>query len=96
MGQINMSRPKAQSNPPPLQFTLKRLICLVVMLSVCCALIPGAAMFVIGAMPLVIGFLIVVSGDQRHSDVLVIIGSFVMAIGLGIGAALMAIVRNLG
>lgn len=68
----------------------------VFLLSLCCAIIPGAAMFIVGATPVAVGFVVFVIGDQRKSDWIVILGATLMAVGLGIGALLMTIAQSIG
>lgn len=53
-------------------------------------------MFIVGATPVAVGFVVLVIGDQQGRQWLVILGAWLMAIGLGIGAALMALTEALG
>ncbi|HUG71617.1 MAG TPA: hypothetical protein VMM76_27990 [Pirellulaceae bacterium] len=80
----------------PLRFSLKRVGCLIAIASFCSAFVPGAAMFIVGATPVAVGFVVLVIGDQQGRQWLVILGACLMAIGLGIGAALMVLTEALG
>jgi hypothetical protein len=88
-----MSQPDQRSG---VKFTLWEVACLVAILCVCSALIPGSAMFIVGATPVAIGFIVFVIGDQRRSDWITILGAALMAVGLIIGGLLMALAQSLG
>ncbi len=82
--------------PSRFKFTLGQVACLVAVLCVCSALIPGAAMFIVGAMPVALGFIVFVIGDQRRNEWVAILGVTLMAVGLIIGALLMALAQSIG
>ena len=85
-----------EESDPPVRITLKGIAYVVVILSVCCAVTPVAALFVVGATPVAIGFIVFVIGDQRCCEWMSILGVMSMAVGLGIGALLMAMVQSVG
>ena len=89
-----MSNPE-ESNPP-FRFTIKAVACVVLIVSVCCAIIPGTALVVVGATPVAAGFMVFVFGDQRNRDWIMILGATLMAVGLALGGWLMLMVQGMG
>ena len=67
----------------------------VVVVSACCAIIPGAALLLVGATPVAAGFVVMAIGDQRSSDWITLLGAILMAVGLIMGGLLMAIVQSI-
>ena len=53
-------------------------------------------MFIVGATPVALGFIVFVIGDQKRCDWLAIVGVALMAVGLLIGGLLMALAQSLG
>ncbi|MDA1054197.1 MAG: hypothetical protein O3C40_27435 [Planctomycetota bacterium] len=53
-------------------------------------------MFIVGATPVAIGFIVVVIGDRRRSDWITISGVALMAVGLIVGGLLMALTQRIG
>ena len=90
-----MSQSDLPSNPS-FKLTLWGIACLVTILCVCSATIPGAAMFIVGATPVAIGFIVFVIGDRKRSDWIAILGAALMAVGLIIGGLLMALAQSIG
>jgi len=89
-----MSDPNEQSNAP-FKFTFKDMALLVVVISACCAIIPGVPLVLVGATPVAAGFIVLVIGDQRGNGWITLLGAILMAGGLIMGGLLMAIVQGL-
>ncbi len=87
----------SQSDQPlRFKFTLWEIASVITLLCICSANIPGAAMFIVGATPVALGFIVFVIGDQECGDWLVIVGVALMAVGLLIGGFLMAVAQSFG
>ena len=87
----------SQSDQPlRFKFTLWEIASVITLLCICSAIIPGAAMFIVGATPVALGFIVFVIGDQKRCDWLAIVGVALMAVGLLIGGLLMALAQSLG
>lgn len=65
-------------------------------LSILCALVPGAAVIVIGSTPVAAGFIIFVIADQKDHEGFRLMGAFLIALGLFVGAFAMALVVGSG
>ena len=84
------------AKPSLFQFSLWQTLGAVTILSVLCAIVPGAALVIVGTMPVALGFVCFVIADQKDSEGFRLLGAVLMALGLFAGAFAMLAVSGSG